>query len=89
MNSKELRLGNYLRKIGEKEQQKVTGLHHKFVVLGDGALLDWNEVEPIPITENDIKIIWHEYGYSITDCKYLHEVQNKFYYLAKIELYEN
>jgi hypothetical protein len=88
MNSKDFRLGNYLRKIGDKEQQKITGLHYKFVILGDGELLDWEKVEPIEVTENDVKYVWETYGYPITDCQYLHEVQNKFYYLAKIELYD-
>jgi len=88
MNSKDFRLGNYLRKKGEKEQQKITGLHHKFVILGDGALLEWNEVEPIPIMGVDIEFIFREYGYAVNDCQYLHEAQNKIYAASKIELYE-
>lgn len=88
MTHQQYRLGNFLKKIDGKEHLRITGLHEKFVQLNDSALLDWHEVEPIAVTENDLKYIFQEYGYAVTDCNYLHEIQNKMYYLSNIVMYD-
>ena len=93
MTPQDFRLGNFIKKKGHKEHLRIIGLAKKFVIVGDGCngeILNWDEVEPIECQEGDYAAISDMLGEERVisfDFRYLHQLQNEYYYKTKDELF--
>jgi len=117
IESKELRIGNYVKCPLDETFLKVTTLKNKLIIASKGENVNYNAIGPIPLTEyillkcgfektnridfGELKECYANFSFALmirhnsffvdwiggnTEVKYLHTLQNVFYFLTGKEL---